>query len=188
MSKCENCLGVREAHLRQGKHNFHSFRSRLIVVHTWEEMSCLLAGLDTGLYFRGLCCSLLAISLCCSCWESVSPKWDVFFKHLPSRLRDQWRREGGRILRGRGGGWLQGNSDFHTQQDWCMCELTETMTGPTRPVRFKSEGARHWEALRRRTGQAPIPNQEADSNCSLLIKGKSVFSRGVTLGISTTTL
>lgn len=32
----------------------------------------------------------------------LSPKWDVFTKSLPSRLRDPWEREARKIIKARG--------------------------------------------------------------------------------------
>lgn len=51
----------------------------------------------------------------------------------PSRPRDLSRRGGREIIKGRGGGWHQGNSIFQTQQNWYTHELTEAGTACTRP-------------------------------------------------------
>lgn len=87
-----------------GKHDFHPFRNRLILER--EMWRCVLAGTGTGTCFRGLCCSLLVISLFCSCQESSSKrlKSSVFFKPFPSRLRDLCRRGGGKIISDSDGG------------------------------------------------------------------------------------
>lgn len=68
---------------------------------------------------------------------SIQPKWDVFIISLPSGFKDLCRRGC------RGGGWLQGNSVFQTQQGWCTYKLTETVTGHTDKISAWRMGSEH---------------------------------------------
>lgn len=68
--------------------------------------------------------------------EALIPKWSIFIKPLPSRLRDLyqgwwWQKDFKREV----GGWPQ------TAQDWCTSELTETVTAFSGPA--VRRGSRH---------------------------------------------
>jgi hypothetical protein len=54
---------------------------------------------------------------------ALNPKWDVFMKPYPSKLRDLARRSSRKIVRPRDAGWFQGHCIFQTQQDGCTYEL-----------------------------------------------------------------
>lgn len=100
----------------------------------------------------------------------------------PSSLRDLCRKGPGEIPRGRGGRWLKADSVLQTQLDWGAHELTET--GSTYKTRTGSN--QRIPAQEGFLPQGPIPNQEIIGNWYLLGRGKSVFSNGVSLGISIT--
>lgn len=60
----------------------------------------------------------------CSEWETL--EHSSLNETSMSKLRSLCRREGRKIFKARNGQWLQGNSDFQTQQGWCTHELAET--------------------------------------------------------------
>lgn len=81
---------------------------------------------------------------------TLSPKWDVFIKPLPLVLKKLCKGGGRKIVRAIGDGRHQGDSVFQTQQDWCTCELTETVEvsmGPAHVLAIRGptpgRGSRH---------------------------------------------
>lgn len=109
-------------------------------------------------------------------WSTQS-KWDVFIN--PS-LQGWGIYEGGRnIVRARGD---SKETHLQTQQGWYPHEPTETLTACTSPAQGQN---RQNPSTKRKWTQSPTPNQEAIWNCCLIAKGKSVFSNGMSLGLST---
>lgn len=51
-------------------------------------------------------------------WKAVS-EHVVFYLQRPPN--------GEKIVRAKGDGWYQGNSDFQMQQNWHTCEVTDTL-------------------------------------------------------------
>ena len=93
------------------------------------------------------------------------------------KFRDLWDRGSRKILRARGGGWFQGNNVTQTQQDWYTFKFTETATAQHRPAQNPST---------EKETQSLTSNQECICNWCLLGTGKSVFTKWVSLGVSTT--
>lgn len=60
---------------------------------------------------------------------ALSPKWNTFIKPFSSRHRHlSWWRGGGKIVRPRGGGWVQGNNILQTHHGWYTYKLTGVLT------------------------------------------------------------
>jgi hypothetical protein len=91
--------------------------------------------------------------------RALNPKWHVFIKPFPSRLSSLWTRGGRKIVRARGGGWLQENSFFKKQNDWHTYECTETVVGPTRPAHIQTRQGSSTKKVKWTWGLTP--NQEA---------------------------
>lgn len=101
----------------------------------------------------------------------------------PSRLRNQWERGARNIIRAKDDGWLQENSFFQTQQNWCIYELTETVTTCTRS-RVQARWCHSTE--RRKWAWASTPMQESICNQWLWAKEVSIFSNEVSLYVLST--
>lgn len=63
-------------------------------------------------------------------FETHSPKWDVFVKHLPLELRELCRT-GGRSVGARGDGCHQGTSILQTQKYCQTCYLKSSTAAST---------------------------------------------------------
>lgn len=126
-------------------------------------------------YRSVLCSALIGEDSLCSRWELTQrlttghtqgvrdfgwlrSKWNVFIKILCSGLRNLFGRKGRKILRVRGGGWVQGS-----MTDWYTQELRVVMAADTRPARAQSP-----RTARGKERQDPTINQEAVCNCYLL--------------------
>lgn len=103
-------------------------------------------------------------------WSALS-KWDVVPKLLPYRSGDLCGKGNRKIERG--DGWIQGNSVFETQLDWCIYELIETLEAALRPAQVQAIGIQ--AMLRRKKTQGPTPNRGPTCNRCLLGKEQSIF-------------
>lgn len=92
---------------------------------------------------------------------------------LPSKLRDQCRREIGKVVKSQKDRWLQENSVFQIQPDICTYKHTETMIACTKPAETQAT-------------QNPCmeegPAFKGDTRIWLLLgEGKSAFYSRMTL-------
>lgn len=96
----------------------------------------------------------------------LRPKWDVFSKPLPWKLRDLCGKWGRKILTARDGQGLQENSDVHTQQgeyESCMNNIKRKSFDVQHAQdqhRFKPDKVFTQTLLT----QSPTPNQKATCN------------------------
>lgn len=108
-----------------------------------------------------------------------SPKWDVFIKLL---LRELCRRGGRKSQRARSGGRLQTLCSRHDREDTHMNSHRRHHVQGL--LEFKLD--KNTRMKKEMKIQSPASNQEAICNWYLLGQRKSVFSKGVLLGVSTT--
>lgn len=79
----------------------------------------------------------------CSEWETLERS--SLNETSMSKFRSLRRRGGRKILKARGGQWLQGNSDFQTQQGWCTHEIAETGSMLKTQLNSNQEKSHHGE-------------------------------------------
>lgn len=123
----------------------------------------------------------------CRVWDfgALHPPWDVLIKLLPSRLIDIYGKGSRSIVRGRGEGWLQGNSVIQTQQDWYMYELTSILKIHTGHVQVQTRQNPSIENCKWKL--ISTPNKEGFLQLITVGKGKiSPFQRSVTGDINHT--
>lgn len=123
----------------------------------------------------------------CTKWEALEPLVINGMSSLQSCPLDsgnQYRSGGRTFIRAKRCGWLQRNSVFQTQQEWGIYRLTETESACT----SSAQVCARWSSstIAEKWAWAPTIYQEAIGNWYLLAKGKFLFYKGMSWGISTT--
>jgi hypothetical protein len=115
---------------------------------------------------------------------TLSPKWNVFTKSLPSGLRKPCGRGGGKIVRSQMGQKIQRKQGTSETIELTQYKVTEMVAAAQGLHRFKLDGV---PILREREWtRSLIPNPQAISNWHPLAKDKSVFLNKVSLSTQTT--
>lgn len=88
-------------------------------------------------FFENFFCFEIGLGNWLTLWMAVYVSIKTWFHHIAptAQIAEYKRQEDCRSARC---GWLQRNSVFQIQQDWCTYELTETVTAHTGPTQVQA--------------------------------------------------
>lgn len=104
---------------------------------------------------------------------ALSPKWDIFIRPFPLWFRCLCGRGCGKIVKGRGGGYLQGNCVFQAQKELCMYEFAETVTVCTRTAESQAKRGPRTE---RESGHRVVLLTKKQSSTDIFWQRENQFS------------